>query len=624
MAYSISICDTHRLPYFNATLTAYKIGTTTHVKFKHGNDGTPQYTELQTNARGFICDTNGNILSRGIFVEEDALVKVTFRDGVTTEYEVCKDDDVSVNDGKLLGKKNKDSSDDDVEEKWSANSPQNYTLDYDHLIHKPAINEWAEVEQIVTMDSDKDQVDVDKFAKSMTVQFDQVCCPDGWEWDGSNWKLKSGMSDKPNGEWSLTLKASPDRVAQVLCIRNWTPWRLAIKNVSNQVIAVIDPYSGNADKGEIVTLYGKTEPTLPYQGSVDTQLVGTIHPIRFNATSAENTSATPLVINDYTPDVAMVEFLNEYNYTPDALYVKSEVTKTRKVRILLNNVKGNSGLPINDMTSGSLATIGVLANQSIVEFFVAPYGITPFSTSLKTAGAVASLHMGIDSPKLAPETLVANILIDGITGNLYLDDLTAKTITLNFTNSNGMLVQQNLSCGGVLTPLYVPNGTSTFVIEKSGTAVNVIKSPASDGEIVPTSGYSQDGDRDNIFVYPQFQNGAVLRVNFSAFNDKFGTSFGDNGGDRSSALLSIPAFNGSVLSFVLHFEACMLGDNNSSRHVALMFASGTDTDLTKNGGFSFRAGSTDKPYVMFPERRVAVTIRKVGGTYSIDSEEILL
>ena len=44
MAYSISICDTHRLPYFNATLTAYKIGTTTHVKFKHGKDGTPQYT----------------------------------------------------------------------------------------------------------------------------------------------------------------------------------------------------------------------------------------------------------------------------------------------------------------------------------------------------------------------------------------------------------------------------------------------------------------------------------------------------------------------------------------------------------------------------------------------------
>lgn len=624
MAYSISICDTHRLPYFNATLTAYKIGTTTPIKFKHGKDGTPQYSDLKTNARGYICDTDGTILSRGVFVAEDALIKITLGDGTTTKWEVCADSDVSVNDGKLLGKKNKDSADDDLEEKWSANSKENYTLDYDHLIHKPDINEWAEVEQVVTMDTPIDKIDVDKYAKSMTVQFDQICCPSSWEWDGSNWKLKTGMSDKPNAEWSLQLIANPDRVAQIICIRNWTPWRLAIKNVSDQVIAVIDPYSGNADKGEIVTLYGKTEPTLPYQGSVDTQLVGTVHPIRFNATSAENTSASPLVINDYTPDIAVVEFLNEYNYTPEVLFVKSEVTKARKVRILLNNVKSNCGLPINDMTSGSLVTIGVLANQSIVEFFVAPYGITPFSPSLKTAGTVASLHLGVDNQKLAPETLVANILIDGITGNLYLDDFTAKTVTLNFTNNQGTLVQQNLSCGGVLTPLYVPNGTSTFVIAKSGTSVNVIKSPASDGEIVPSSGYSADGDKDNVFVYPQFQNGAVLRVNFSAFNEKFGTSFGDNGHHRSSALLSIPAFNGSVLSFVLHFEACMLGDNNSSRHVALLFASGTNTDLTKDGGFSFLAGNANTPYVMFPERRVAVTVRKVGGTYSIDSEEILL
>lgn len=623
MAYSISICDTHRLPYFNATLTAYKIGTTTHVKFKHGNDGTPQYTELQTNARGFICDTNGNILSRGIFVEEDALVKVTFRDGVTTEYEVCKDDDVSVNDGKLLGKKNKDSSDDDVEEKWSANSAQNYTLDYDHLIHKPAINEWAEVEQIVTMDSNTDQVDVDKFAKSMTIQFDQVCCPSSWEWDGSNWKLKTGMSDKANGEWSLTLTASPDRVAQVLCIRNWTPWRLAIKNVSNQVIAVIDPYSGNADKGEIVTLYGKTEPTLPYQGSVDTQLVGTSHPIRFNATSAQNTSAAPLVINDYTPDIAVVEFLNEYQYTPVALYVKSEVTKARKIRILLNNAKGNCGLPINDMTSGSLATIGVLANQSIVEFFVAPYGITPFSTSLKTSGPVASLHLGLDNPTLAPETLVANIVIDDMSGTLYLDALTAKPVTLNFTNHHGKVVQQYLSCGGVITTISVPNGNSTFVIIKSGTTVSVVKAPSSDGEVVPTSAYTQDDNRDNVYVYPDFLDGSVLRVNFASFNEKFSTNFGNNSGKRSDAFLAIPAFTGSTLSFVLHFESCMTLNINTSRSVNLNLPSG-NVELQKVGSIGFYSGSTNVPYAYYPERRVAVTVRKVANTYSVETEEVLL
>lgn len=623
MAYSISICDTHRLPYFNATLVAYKIGTTTPIKFKHGKDGTPQYSDLKTNARGYICDTDGTILSRGVFVAEDALIKITLGDGTTTEWEVCADSDVSVNDGKLLGKKNKDSADDDLEEKWSANSAENYTLDYDHLIHKPDINEWAEVEQVVTMDTPVDKIDVDKYAKSMTVQFDQICCPSSWEWDGSNWKLKTGMSDKPNAEWSLQLIANPDRVAQVICIRNWTPWRLAIKNTANEVIAVIDPFSGNSDKGEFVTLYGKTEPVLPYKGAPDKQMLGTTHNIRFTKTSAQNTALTPLVLNDYTPDMAVIEFDNEYQYTPGALYVKSEVTKERKIRLLLNNKKTARGLAVYDMTSGSQILVAVIANQAIVEFCVETYGIVVFSPPLGIIGPVANLHLGLDSHDLPVETTVANISIDDISGTLTLDSYTSKIITLNFTNPHGKIVQQYVSCGGVTTSLYVPSGNSSFVLAKDGTVVHVIKSPASDGEIVPTSAYTEDSNRNNVYVYPEFYNGSVLKVNFASFNEKFSTSFGNNSGKRSDAFLAIPEFTGSTLSFVLHFESCMTLNSNTSRSINLNFTSG-NVELQKVGDIEFFSGSTNTPYAYYPERRVAVTVRKVANTYSVETEEVLL
>lgn len=623
MAYSISICDTHRLPYFNATLVAYKIGTTTPIKFKHGKDGTPQYSDLKTNARGYICDTDGTILSRGVFVTEDALIKITLGDGTTTEWEVCADSDVTVNDGKLLGKKNKDSADDDLEEKWSANSGENYTLDYDHLIHKPDINEWAEVEQVVTMDTPVDKIDVDKYAKSMTVQFDQICCPSSWEWDGSNWKLKTGMTDKPNAEWSLQLIANPDRVAQVICIRNWTPWRLAIKNTVNEVIAVIDPFSGNSDKGEFVTLYGKTEPILPYKGAPDKQMLGTTHNIRFTKTSAQNTALTPLVLNDYTPDMAVIEFDDEYQYTPGALYVKSEVTKERKIRLLLNNKKTTRGLAVYDMTSGSQILAAVIANQAIVEFCVETYGLVVFNPPLGIIGPVANLHLGLDSHDLPVETTVANISIDDISGTLTLDSYTSKTITLNFTNPHGKIVQQYLSCGGVTTTLSVPSGNSSFVIIKSGTSVSVVKAPSSNGEVVPTSAYTEDGDRNNVYVYTEFLDGSVLKVNFASFNEKFSTHFGDNSGKRSDAFLAIPAFTGSTLSFVLHFESCMTFNVNTSRHIYLNLPSG-NVELQKVGDLGFYSGSTNVPYAYYPERRVAVTVRKVANTYSVETEEVLL
>ena len=64
MAKTLSLCDTHRIPYPNATVTAYKLSDgTTPLKFKVGKTGTPDRFEVKTNSRGYFCDTNGTIYS---------------------------------------------------------------------------------------------------------------------------------------------------------------------------------------------------------------------------------------------------------------------------------------------------------------------------------------------------------------------------------------------------------------------------------------------------------------------------------------------------------------------------------------------------------------------------------
>lgn len=478
MAYSISICDTHRLPYFNATLVAYKIGTTAPIKFKHGKDGEPQYSDLKTNARGYICDTDGTILSRGVFVAEDALIKITLGDGTTTEWEVCADSDVSVNDGKLLGKKNKDSADDDLEEKWSSNSAENYTLDYDHLIHKPDINEWAEVEQVVTMDTPVDEIHVDKYAKSMTVQFDQICCPSSWEWDGSDWKLKTGMSDKPNAEWSLKLIADPDRVAQVICIRNWTPWRLAIKNAQGQIIAVLDPTA--LDMGKFVTLYGITEPTLPYHGTLDIEKLASAHPIVFGAGVLENTATNPIVIDDYTPDTMVVKFEAAYNFEgyPVKLFLKSGVSKSRVIRLWLQNFKTNKGLIICDVGNSNMV-IGIIANFTVVDLIVSPDGLVKVSDYVKTQGTQLALD-GSKSQTLPPD---ATFIVGSTDGNYYIstldDNYTDKMIYGIVANTSSREITLTLNVGGneYKLPL-LPGVQNSFVLHKMGTQVCIIKPTA--------------------------------------------------------------------------------------------------------------------------------------------------
>ena len=162
MSKTYSICDTHRLPYSNAVITAVKLGTTTAIKFFSGDNPRQDYGfTVRTNAKGYICDSNGQLYNSGVFVEEDATVTATMGDGSRTSWNVRGQTDLTINDGKLLDK--------DGNVVWSANAAGNYQLDYNHLKNQPAIHDWRESEQIVVLEDVNDTVVVDRYTKLMIV-----------------------------------------------------------------------------------------------------------------------------------------------------------------------------------------------------------------------------------------------------------------------------------------------------------------------------------------------------------------------------------------------------------------------------------------------------------------------
>lgn len=481
MAYTISVCDTHRIPYPNATVKAYKLGsamqTTDQIKFKHGKNGPELGFEIKTNARGYFCDNNGDLYTNGVFVTEDAIIKVTMADGNSTTWEVAADNDTKINDGKLYGTRTKDSADDDLVVKWSANAAGDYTLDYDDLIHKPKINEWMEVEQVVMMEQANDSIDVDKYCKTMTITCEEGVAPAGWSLVGGNWQVSD--SSKPNAEWCITLRADKDRVAQVVCVRNWTPWRLAIKNVHGQIIAVLDPTA--SDMGKFVTLYGTTEPALPYHGTLDIEKLASSHPIVFGAGVLENTATNPVIIDDYTPDTMLVKFEAAYNYTgyPVKLFLKSGVSKSRAIKLWLQNFKTNKGLLICD-AGNSNAVIGIIANFTVVDLIVSPDGLVKVSEYVQTQGTQLALD-GSKNQTLPPE---ATFIVGSTDDNYYIstldDNYTDKMIYGLVTNTSAYPKNLRLSFNGNEVVLgLLPGVTNSFVVHKMGTQYCVIK---------PTSG----------------------------------------------------------------------------------------------------------------------------------------
>lgn len=242
----ISIHDTHRLPYNNATITAKRSqeGDTTPLEFFNAVDEESLGYEVYTNAKGYICDRNGSLYTKGVFVREDAYVTATLGDGASTSWIVRPDSDILVNDGELLGRIEDNQANREQEERegkefvlfnghWhlklhSANTPDNRTLPLKDLDEVPAFNEWKEVEQVVELKTNQKTVVVEEYTKVLVLQ-----------WSGT----------KPENHGVVDISVDTQvvdgrhRYAQHCLVYNQTGMRVVLKNTSSpqRTIGIIAP-----------------------------------------------------------------------------------------------------------------------------------------------------------------------------------------------------------------------------------------------------------------------------------------------------------------------------------------------------------------------------------------------
>lgn len=194
----IPIVDTHRLPYVKGQFTAVKLGggNTTPVHF-YDSDDNDLGLEIFTNADGFVCDSNGNLLGNGVFVHTDAVISGHYHGSRFVQWVTRgQSDGIQINDGKLLNGQG------DVI--WSANAAYNHTLHWNDIAGKPLFNEWEENEQDVVIETvnSRDNVVVNKFTKVMVVGYD------------------NNLSEVPTANLTLLPQSNgPQRFGQVIFVQ---------------------------------------------------------------------------------------------------------------------------------------------------------------------------------------------------------------------------------------------------------------------------------------------------------------------------------------------------------------------------------------------------------------------
>ena len=330
---NISIHATHRLPFFNATVTAKQLSSsTTPVAFKLAT-GEEIGFEIRTNARGFICRTDGTPYNDGVFVGEDAIVTATLGDGSSTSWTVTSESEIVIFDGVLYGREAESGDDSDTLVKvgdkyykklFSANQEPNSQLSLDDLANVPSFTKWTDDQQI-------EVIDFKSTSKSYTVKVGLqtkvlILKPK------DDTELAAGVVFKLFLQATLAEDGESSRFGRNIVITNFSKNRVVLYNVG-----VSTPFGG-VDGSRSVTVT-ETYPNATASSSAG----GTA---QFHCTESYQfvsgyqgvvvDSNNKLIITDGSTDfidITQIQSISSSNKTVTVTVVTSEVTLTRRVTI---------------------------------------------------------------------------------------------------------------------------------------------------------------------------------------------------------------------------------------------------------------------------------------------------
>ena len=381
MSNFISIHDTHKLPYRNATITAKTVqsGNTTPLKFINAA-GDPLGYKIRTNADGYLCDLNGTLFTSGVFVSEDAYVTMELLSGGSTSWIVRADSDDVINDGKLLGKKvpvEQQSPNEEYEKyggEWrlvlhSANTPRTRELLFDDLAGVPNFNEWNEAEQVEMLAGDK-AVSIGVYTKTLLLL-----------WDAE--------APVPSGRSPIYVTVSADRVgqrsrfAQHCIVMNNTPYRITLRDEqSGKTIGSVDPYEGTLNIGLFFIADESTGNWVVDEDLLMFNNTDERDGDRVKLSGAPTNGFFEITVNDRTPSTLVIEADDVQLSavpTPGEIAVKliaetGKLTKAKRVTLWFINVGGGNAdtLPLKVCYSNNVLCL--MQSATLCEILVPALG----------------------------------------------------------------------------------------------------------------------------------------------------------------------------------------------------------------------------------------------------------
>lgn len=613
MAQILSIQDTHKLDYKNATVTARRYGTTTPIPFFQ-SDGTTLGLEVYINAKGYLCNSGGSLYTSGVFVHERAEITVTFKNGDSTSWIVAPDESEQIHDGKLYGEDPNNPG--QYIEIFSANSENPGYLAWENILRKPSFNIWYESETVVKMTQADDTVDSAitdlQFTKTMTIiKDDNLATP-------------------------VSLKIIPDneRTGQVIAVRNLTGYPILLKNSDDSAICHIEPCEEETDRLELIVLFGSIDRKFHRFG--DAEMYPAILEI-----SNVGSFGLPIQITDSTPDVILMHIQdsirdlmmqnNAYVGNLEANIACSNSSE-RRVKFWLQNEATYGGITIN--YGGN--PLFVANNGEIVELVI------PSKTARDNGNipvVISKSHDGVvrELPELTWDTLFASVgnamrlpvgqgtaVINVDTDNYNTIDITldgkSEQMTLvTVKKTAGQLTVNFLSTDGGTYATFIQNNNQViYAFQQKGQ--NVV----SLGRIGEGSGTpSEPINPTSSLEYSDVYNGSTLKLNINYLVSKSWTDFGETNNSSDKTLtLFVDVPNGETTDFTLDVDPYMTTYHNYEEgQVSIKLAAPGGTGSTLIFGVATAGEGTPVKCANYIQpQKILVHASRSGTTLSFTSE----
>lgn len=608
MAQILSIQDTHRLDYKNATITARRYGTTTPIPFFQ-SDGTGLGLEVYTNSQGYLCNSGGSLYTSGVFVREQAEITATFRNGNSTSWIVAPDESERIHDGKLYGEDPNNPG--QYIEIFSANSENPGFLAWENILRKPSFNVWYESETVVKMTQADDTVDSSvtdlKFTKTMSII------------------AEAGVVPK-----TLTIIPDQSRTGQNISVRNLTGYPILLKNSDNTPIKLIMPSDAETDRICQLVLFGSGDHKLRAVGDAE------FYPKTLDIQNVAS-FASGITINDSTPDVIRVNISDTLRNTMMAnpAYVANLTmnlicnnTAERRVKIWLQNNATYGGMTLAYNSS----PIYTLNNYCVVELVIPekayrdlgqiPTVLWQSSAGLSqkldkatcdllyaTTGNAKRLPVGIGSVEISSNSFN--------TVDIYLDGKSQQTLFVGVWNEENAPITVNfLSPSGTGYATFRQAAPLVYYgFQQSGElAVNISRVGESAG--TPSEPILPDAS----LVYGNVQAGSVIKLNLAHLVDAGWTAFGTTNGNTDVTLVvDIP--DGATTTFTVDISPYMTtwgAYTGSQVQIKLAVPGGSGTTLLT--GTPTVASSEGKSANYIQQQLVKVIATRSGTTLTFTSE----